>query len=62
MSQTKSPISLDGAVSARSFAYRHGLRLGQVIYYCSMGRIEGALKHPLTRQWWIFPPAKLLFP
>lgn len=51
-----------GAVSARTFAERHGLRELTVIKYCRQGRIFGARQHVLTRKWWIYPPAKLLFP
>jgi hypothetical protein len=51
-----------GAVSARAFAARHGLRWKTIVKWCQAGRICGARKHPLTRQWWIYPPAKLLFP
>jgi hypothetical protein len=51
-----------GALSARQFADRLGLSEALVVKYCRRGRIFGARKHPLTRKWWIFPPAKLLFP
>jgi hypothetical protein len=30
-----------------------------VLYLCRTGRIFGARLHPLTRKWWIYPPAKL---
>jgi len=49
-------------VSVRTFADRLGLREQTVLKYCRQGRIFGARKHPLTRKWWIYPPAKLLFP
>lgn len=51
-----------GAVSVRSFAARLGLREQTVLKYCRQGRIFGARQHALTRKWWIYPPAKLLFP
>lgn len=52
--------STAASVSARVFALRCGMRLGQVIYYCRTGRIQGARRDPVTLQWSIFPPAKLL--
>lgn len=55
------PEPADG-VSVRTFADRLGLREQTVLKYCRQGRIFGARKHPLTRKWWIYPPAKLLFP
>ncbi len=49
-----------GAVSVRAFAERLGLSEQTVLKYCKQGRIFGASKHPLTKKWWIYPPAKLL--
>ena len=49
-----------GAVSARAFAERFGLTERTVLRYCKLGRIFGAAKHPLTKKWWIYPPAKIL--
>lgn len=48
------------AVSVRAFAERLGLSERLVHRYCRQGRIFGARKHPLTKKWWIYPPAKLL--
>lgn len=61
MKTEDAPESL-GAVSARKFAERLGLSVFMVVKLCRRGRIEGAQLHPLTRKWWIHPPAKLLFP
>lgn len=49
-------------VSLRAFAEQTGIREGQLLKYVRTGRILGARKHPLTKKWWIYPPAKLLFP
>lgn len=51
-----------GAVSVRAFADRHGLREKTLLTWIRKGRILGAAKHPLTKKWWIFPPAKILYP
>ncbi len=51
-----------GAVSVRAFAERLGLSEDLIRKYCLQGRIFGARKHPLTKKWWIYPPAKLLPP
>jgi hypothetical protein len=47
-------------LSAQAFASLHGLSLRRIQRYCREGKIFGARKHPLTKQWWIYPPAKLL--
>lgn len=47
-------------VSLRSFALSTGLSLGQLYKFCNQGRILGARKHVLTKQWWIYPPAKIV--
>lgn len=46
-------------VSAQAFAEQAGISVKRVIGYCKAGRIVGARKHPLTKRWWIYPPAKL---
>lgn len=46
-------------VTANRFALDHGLSLDQVQRLCRDGRIIGARKHPLTKRWLIFAPAKL---
>lgn len=49
-----------GGVSLRAFAEQTGVSERQLQKYAQAGRIIGARKHPLTRKWWIYPPAKLL--
>lgn len=56
-----SRVSLRGAVSVATFARRTGLSPRYVLRLCRRGRIDGARLHPLTRQWWIYPPARLRF-
>lgn len=46
-------------VTANRFALDHGLSLDRVQRLCAQGRIIGARKHPLTKRWLIFAPAKL---
>ena len=60
MSAASHVFPVDGAISARAFAERSGLSEKAVVRYCKLGRIFGARKHPLTKKWWIYPPAKLL--
>jgi hypothetical protein len=62
MKDTKSPHEATpaGAVSVRAFAERLGLSEAAIRRYCERGRIFGARKHPLTKKWWIYPPAKLM--
>jgi transcriptional regulator with XRE-family HTH domain len=47
-------------LSLTAFAERMGLSINHVQRLCRSGRIFGARKHPLTKKWWIYPPAKLL--
>lgn len=47
-------------LSIVSFAERHGLSIAYVQKLCRTGKIFGARLHVKTRQWWIYPPAKLL--
>lgn len=47
-------------VSLRTFAVITGLSLVQLRKFCLQGRIVGARKHHLTKQWWIYPPAKIV--
>lgn len=46
-------------MTATRFAYVHGLSERCVVKYCREGRIVGARKHPLTKKWLIYPPAKI---
>lgn len=47
-------------VSLATFARMTGVSVQQLQKYAKAGRIIGARKHPLTRKWWIYSPAKLL--
>jgi hypothetical protein len=49
----------EGVTVAR-FARDHGLTETAVRRLVKTGRILGARKHPLTKKWIIFPPAKLV--
>ena len=46
-------------VTVETFSRLTGIRVGQLMHYIRLGRILGARKHPLTRKWMIYPPAKL---
>lgn len=58
------PLHEDGiggkGLSVVSFAEKHGLSIRYVRDLCRNGKIFGARLHTQTRQWWIYPPAKLL--
>ncbi len=47
-------------VSLATFSRTSGVSEQQLQRYAKAGRIIGARKHPLTKKWWIYPPAKLL--
>lgn len=47
-------------MSLRRFSEHTGVSEKSLCKYAKAGRIIGARKHPLTRKWWIYPPAKLL--
>lgn len=50
-------MSHQSGLSLRQFAELTGLREAQLQHYCRAGKIIGARKHPLTKKWWIYPPA-----
>ena len=52
-------MSQSEGVSLRRFSESSGLRENLVRHYCRTGKIIGARKHPLTKKWMIYPPAKL---
>lgn len=47
-------------VSLATFSHMTGVSERQLLKYARAGRIVGARKHPLTKKWWIYPPAKLI--
>lgn len=47
-------------VSLVAFSLVTGVSAAQLQRYAKAGRIIGARKHPLTKKWWVYPPAKLL--
>jgi hypothetical protein len=47
-------------VSLATFSQQTGVSLKSLQRYAAHGRIIGARKHPLTKKWWIYPPAKLM--
>lgn len=54
------PITRHEPISLRNFALAAGLSYEVIRKYCAQGRIVGARKHHLTKQWWIYPPAKIV--
>lgn len=46
-------------VSLATFARMTGVSESSLQKYAREGRIFGARKHPLTKKWWVYPPAKL---
>jgi len=47
-------------LTVASFAFHVGISISRIRTLCSKGLILGARRHPTTKQWWIYPPAKLL--
>lgn len=47
-------------VGINAFATRLGVSSSYVSKLCRQGRIDGARKHPVTGQWWIYPPARII--
>jgi len=52
-------LSAEG-ISARAFAVQCGVSYVTMLKYCKNGKVFGARKHTLNKQWWIYSPAKLL--
>ncbi len=50
-----------GGMSKHEFAALHGLTCNQIDYALRTGKVLGASRHPLSKHWRIYPPAKLLF-
>lgn len=46
-------------IPLRRFAESIGVSESLLRIWCRDGKVIGARKHPLTKQWCIFPPAKL---
>lgn len=57
MSQT---LHQQNGVSLATFSQQTGISVQALQKYAKAGRIIGARKHPLTKKWWIYPPAKLM--
>lgn len=53
-------MSEQTGISVREFARRCGVTEQSILRYCRAGKVFGARKHPLTKKWLIYPPAKLL--
>lgn len=47
-------------IPLREFARSIGVSETCMQRWCRAGKVFGARLHPLTRKWWIYPPAKLL--
>jgi len=46
-------------VSLATFSRMTGVSEACLQKYARAGRIIGARKHPLSKKWWVYPPAKL---
>lgn len=57
MSQT---VHQQQGVSLLAFSEQTGVSVQQLQKLAKAGRIIGARKHPLTKKWWVYPPAKLV--
>lgn len=47
-------------LSVDALAWRSGIPAIPLLRFVETGRIIGARKNPLSKEWWIYPPAKLL--
>lgn len=52
-------MSHHDGISLRRFAEQIGVSEGCLLRWCRAGKVVGARKHPLTKRWTIYPPAKL---
>jgi hypothetical protein len=50
----------DEGMSLEAFSFATGISVKRLLHYCRLELIVGASKHPLTRKWLIYPPAKLV--
>jgi hypothetical protein len=55
---TRFDVGAEG-MSAAALACKLNVNHRQIDQLCRNGRIIGASKHPLTKKWWIYPPAIL---
>jgi phage antirepressor YoqD-like protein len=46
-------------ISVRRFAEHLGISERCLLRWCRDGKVIGARKHPLTKRWVIYPPARL---
>lgn len=46
-------------ITLRRFADQIGVSERVLLRWCRAGKVVGARKHPLTKKWTIYPPAKL---
>jgi hypothetical protein len=46
-------------ITVARFAAKLGVSERCILRWCRDGKIIGARKHPLTKRWTIYPPAKL---
>jgi hypothetical protein len=52
-------MSQQDGISLRRFAEQVGVSENCLRKWCMAGKVIGASKHPLTKKWTIYPPAKL---
>ena len=52
-------MSQNDGISLRRFAEQIGVSERCLLGWCRAGKVIGARKHPLTKRWTIYPPAKL---
>lgn len=52
-------MSQNDGISIKLFAENLGVSERCLLSWCRAGKVIGARKHPLTKKWTIYPPAKL---
>lgn len=61
MTSALNDVGIGGrGLSINCFAQRYGVSATKIKALCEAGAIQGAKKHPKTRQWWLYPPLKIL--
>jgi hypothetical protein len=52
-------MSHSEGIPLRRYAQQIGVSEQVLSKWCRLGKVIGARKHPLTKKWTIYPPAKL---
>ena len=56
---TQITLHQQSGMTLAAFALLTGIPAQRLIKYAKTGRLVGARKNPLTKKWWIYPPAQI---